>query len=236
MILFNLNMAEMMESNRYKLTTLSETCILHSLHVLSSQNESDMATEQLKPFYKEIEAAVYQSNTDLERTKTTYAIPTVCLTEGARKAKDTIAQHINKHISSKFDYNRLFRACWKVYRMEKRPDTTVTEFSRWHPVDSDDCMYHLWLIFNAILLPDSDEMKINVKYLDEIMKRLFDLCGHECSRQDLVYSTTTEKLEYPDYLKAIANYTVKFGLKSALTCEVSGFLNNIVLTLPLAHI
>ena len=53
------------------------------------------------------------------------------------------------------------------------------------------------------------------------MRRVFDLCGHECSRGELVYNTKSKMLEYPEYLKAIANYNEKFDLKKTLTCEVS---------------
>lgn len=52
------------------------------------------------------------------------------------------------------------------------------------------------------------------------MKRMFELCSHECSRDELVYTSSSKKLEYPEYLKAIANYNEKFNLKKALTCEV----------------
>ena len=200
-----------------ELTDLSKTCILHSLHVLPGQDETGLVTERLNLFCKELETAIEFNG---ECIGSADVIDTY-LTEGAKSARDLIVGHTNESMSNDFDCDLLFRACWKAYRMEKRPDTTVTEFSKWHPVESDDCMYHLWLIFNAILSPNSDEMRIHVKCLNEIMKRLLDLCGHECSRQELVYSTTSEKVDYPEYLKAIANYSVKFGLRSALTCEVS---------------
>ena len=225
--------------NKCELTNLTKTCILHALHILMKRDNSRW--EQIQKFCRELNETVTCSNAGkaiikADKKSHFYAsVPGVSHEEplqidtdefykGLLTAKDIlllIEQKLVQHIdSADFDHNSLFRVCWKVYRVEKRPDSVVTEFSSQHP-ESDDCMYYLWLVFNAIISPEADEMRIPVRCLDEVMRRVFDLCGHECSRDELVYSTTNEMLEYPEYLKAIANYNVKFDLKKTLTCEVS---------------
>ena len=217
-------------------TNLSKTCILHALSILSAD---DGSSSQVNKFCNEIFRAVQRQ------------VPTKTRRRGSiRQAAEVetqliddidpqiVERYIKREISSmqflveiervlfryvpdNFDHNAMFSVCWKVYRERQRPDSKAAEFSMHHPPEHDDCMYLLWLIFNAIISPEAEAMMIPVKCLDVIMERLFDLCGHECSSEELVYSTMGERLDYPSYLKAVANYSAKFKLKSSLTCEVS---------------
>ena len=229
--------AEVAVDNKCELTNLTKSCILHSLHILMKRDKSRW--EQIQKFCRELyDVARYNGKITIKADKKSHfhaSVPGVSSEEplqidtdefykGILTGKDIlllIEQKLVECINSgDFHYDALFRVCWKVYRVEKRPDSMVTEFSSQHP-ESEDCMYYLWLVFNAILSPDANEIKIPVRCLDDVMRRVFDLCGHECSRDELVYSTNSETLEYPEYLKAIANYNVKFDLKKTLTCEVS---------------
>lgn len=227
-----------------ELTNLSKSCILHSLHLLSPASGQDdslssaASVARINKFCKELyEAAQRKIEGKKRRSSTTKTLPervTENLLDSdslrsfheGRLSADQLCEEIERNLSGcitdDFDHESLFRVCWKVYREKKRPDKEVIEFSRQHPVETDSCMYHLWLIFNAILPSMTKEMTTSVRCLDMIMKRLLDLCGHECSSQELVYGTTSEKLDYLGFLKAIANYIERFNLKSSLTCEVRG--------------
>ena len=225
-----------------ELTNLTKSCILHSLHLLLRRDRKPHRCdpEQIQKFCRELCEKVMQSNSSKDKSLSLFftSVPGVSLKEplqinveefekGALTAMDIflkieqkLFECIKLNRDCDFDHDSLFRICWKLYRVEKRPDSLVTEFSTQH--QSDDCMYYLWLVFNAILsLEESDNIRIPVRCLDEVMRRVFDLCGHECSRDELVYNSSSEMLEYPEYLKAIANYNVKFDLKKTLTCEVS---------------
>ena len=221
-----------------ELTALSRACILHALCVLTEDPCSELANS-IRKLYKELYVAVTNNDqlnskkrrSSIQMLSTNIAENTLGIDvsfvddykEGIPDAKDLcqqIEQKLNGCMTGDFYHDSLFRACWKVYRERKRPDKIVTEFSGQHPPESDDSMYLLWLIFNAVLPPESDDMKLPVDCLDVIMKRLFDLCGHECSSEELV-TTSCKMLEYPGYLMAIATYSEKFNLKTSLTCEVS---------------
>ena len=113
-----------------------------------------------------------------------------------------------------FDADALHRACWSVYHLEKRSEIS---FPRWF---SDECMYRLWLIFNAVLEPKPDTM-MPMKSVNEILKRLVELCGYTWN-PNYEY-TEKEMLDYPQYLEAITKYFERFELDTSLTCEVSFF-------------
>ena len=239
-------MAELVINGRQQceLTNLTKSCILHCLHLLlrtGDRKPHRHDPEQIQKFCRELCEKVMQSNSSKDKNSSLFftsvlgvsireplQIDTDEFEKGLLTARDIflkieqkLVECIKLNHDGDFDHDSLFRVCWKVYRVEKRPDSLVTEFSTQHP-ESDDCMYYLWLVFNAILSPEeSDEIRIPVRCLDEVMRRVFDLCGHECSRDELVYNSSSEMLEYPEYLKAIANYNVKFDLKKTLTCEVS---------------
>ena len=228
-------MAEVVTDNKCELTNLTKSCILHSLHILLKRDKPHW--EQIQKFFRELYERVMSNSKD-KRSLFYASVPGVSLEEPLQidadkfekglltvkdifpKIEQELVECIRLTSDGDFDQDSLFRVCWKAYRVEKRPDSVVTEFSSQHP-ESEDCMYYLWLVFNAILLPESDDIRIPVRCLDEVMRRVFDLCGHECSRDELVYNTSSEMLEYPQYLKAIANYNVKFDLKKTLTCEVN---------------
>ena len=231
----------MAEVPQFELTNLTKSCILHSLNMILLRRDKPHWERSVQKFYRELyETATYSNSKVSVKTDKRNQIPASPVPgsgnsqslqidadefeKGLLTAMDiflNIEHKLVKNIKGDdFDYDSLFRVCWKAYRVEKRPDNIVTEFSSQHP-ESDDCMYSLWLVFNAILSPESDAIRIPVKCLDKVMRRVFDLCGHECSRGELVYYTSSKMLEYPEYLKAIANYNVKFDLKKTLTCEVS---------------
>ena len=236
-------MAEVVtDNNRCELTNLTKSCILHSLHVLMKQRDKPHNLNQIQKFCRELCERVMCNSKDKSLSLFFASVPGVSLKEplqidadefekGLLTVKDILPKieqklveyiQLNSESAGNFDHDALFRICWKVYRVEARPDNVVTKFSSEHPA-SDDYMYYLWLIFNAILSPDSYEVRIPVRCLDEVMRRVFDLCSHECSRDELVYNSSSEMLEYPEYLKAIANYNAKFDLKRTLTSEVSTY-------------
>ena len=224
-------------SRKCELTNLTKSCILHPLNIMLKRDKPHW--EQLQKFCSELYSKVSQVKIDKrsqqmpaagDSLKDSLQISVDEFEKGSLTTMDISLEIERKLVESlsikeghdDFDYDSLFRVCWKAYRVEKRPDTIVTEFSSQHPDRDDDCMYHLWLVFNAILSSsESDEIRIPVKCVDKVMRRMFDLCGHECSRGELVYNTKSKMLEYPEYLKAIANYNEKFDLKKTLTCEVS---------------
>ena len=228
------------DSKHCELTNLTKSCILHSLHVLLKQDRQPRSPDKVQKFCRDLCERVLQSNSKDKRSLFFASVPGVSLEEplqidanefekGLLTAKDIFPKFEQKLVEciqlsgepvSDFDHDAIFKICWKVYRIEARPDNVVTKFSSEYPA-SDDCMYYLWLIFNAILSPgDSFDAKIPVRCLDGVMRRVFDLCSHECSRDELVYNSSSEMLEYPEYLKAIANYNAKFDLKKTLTTEV----------------
>ena len=110
-----------------------------------------------------------------------------------------------------FDVEAVHRACWNVYHIERRADIA---FPRWF---SDECSYRLWLIFNTVLEP-APHTGMPVKSVNEILKRLVELCGYTWN-PNYEYSEK-EMLEYPEYLEAITRYFERFELDTSLTCEV----------------
>lgn len=111
-----------------------------------------------------------------------------------------------------FDVDALHRVCWNVYHLEKRADIS---FPRWF---SDECMYRLWLIFNTVLEPKPETL-MPMRSVNEILKRLVELCGYTWN-PNYEY-IEKETLNYPQYLETITRYFDRFELDTSLTCEVS---------------
>lgn len=134
--------------------------------------------------------------------------------EGALSVND-FALLIEKRLleeQSDLDQDAIHRECWNVYHIEKRAEIS---FPRWF---SDECMFRLWLIFNTVLEPQPETM-MAVKSVNEIMKRLVELCGYTWN--PLYEYKMKDLLDYPEYLEAITKYFEKFSLDTSLTCEVS---------------
>ena len=217
-----------------QLTNLSKSCLLHALVVIVDDDQPS-SLDRIKKFCEDLLLQVQRNGAPKRRpslkqdmdveTQPTFdpaAIKSFLKGEAtAKQFQEVLEREMVQRINGDFDYNAMFSICWKVYRERQRPDSKAEVFSKQHPPEKDDCMYYLWLIFNAVISPEEKAMVMPVKCLDVIMTRLFELCGHECSSEELVYSTAHENLDYPGYLKAIANYCEKFSLKSSLTCEVS---------------
>ena len=114
--------------------------------------------------------------------------------------------------SSDFEVEALHRVCWDVYQSEKQGEIS---FRRWF---SNLCLYRLWLIFNTVLEPKPETL-MPVRSVNEILKRLVELCGYTWNPQYEYHEK--ELLDYPEYLAAITKYFDKFSLDTSLTCEVS---------------
>ena len=215
------------EDDKLELTTLSRNCILHSLQVLAKQGYMDTVSglDKIKKFCSELSEAV-SGRSSKKRPSVRLAVEVPLLEPhnmsqfykeklSVKQLLLQIEEKVNEVLKEGFDQDTLYRVCWKVYCTEKRPHD---HFSNWF---SNDCMYRLWLIFNAAVLPPNSDimLKVPVKSLNEIWKRMLELCGHECSSCE--YSSTKVALDYLEYLQATANYIVQFKLDPSLTCEVS---------------
>ena len=134
--------------------------------------------------------------------------------EGALSVNDfslLIERRLLDESNGELNLDAVHRACWNVYHLERRADIS---FPRWF---SDECSYRLWLIFNTVLEPTPDT-HMPVKSVNEILKRLVELCGYTWNPKYEFYEK--EMLEYPEYLEAITKYFEKFSLDTSLTCEV----------------
>ena len=69
-------------------------------------------------------------------------------------------------------------------------------------------------------------MLMPVKSVNEIMKRLVELCGYTWN--PMYEYSDKEMLEFPEYLEAITKYFEKFNLNTSLTCQV-GLINDIMM-------
>ena len=137
--------------------------------------------------------------------------------EGALSVNDfalLIEKRLIEESATDVNLDALHRICWDMYHLEKRAEIS---FPRWF---SDECMYRLWLIFNTVLEPKPDIM-MPVKSVNEILKRLVELCGYTWNPNYEYFEK--EFLEFPEYLEAITRYFDKFALDTSLTCEVSSF-------------
>ena len=219
---------EIQEDDKLELTTLSRNCILHALQVLSKQGNVHTVSglDKIKEFCSECLEAVSGRASNKRKPSVQLTVSEELIVEpnvisqfyeGKLTAKKFFLQ-IEKKIyevwKEDFDQDILYRVCWKVYCTEKRPRDNL---SKWF---TDDCMYRLWLVFNAVLPPKSDgTFKASVKSLNEIWKRMLELCGHE--HPNCEYNSIKVALEYLEYLQATANYIERFELNPSLVYEVS---------------
>ena len=224
-----------------ELTNLSKSCLLHALDaiLLADDDHDSSSLNRVDTFCKELFLLVQGNGTRKRRTsslkrgmqdvETEPAIDPEVIESflkreiSAKQFQEVIEKELFQHTDGDFDHDGMFSVCWKVYRERQHPDSKADVFSKQHPPEEDDCMCCLWLIFNSMISPEEKAMVMPVKCLDVITKRLCELCGHECSSEELVDSTAYKNLDYPDYLKAIAKYCERFKLKSSLTCEVSSY-------------
>ena len=212
------------EEDQLELTNLSRNCILHALEVLPKITSTPNALsdlEKINQFCREISATV-----NSKKKKAAYRTITEedALVEpkvinqfykGEMSPNDFLLQietRLDEILNEDFDHDALFRTCWQVYCTEKTPRIAFSQHF------SDDSIYHLWLIFNAVLPPESDMMLIPVKSLNVIMKRMLNLCAHEPI--SYYYSGKKVALEYQEYLQAIADSVEPLKLQPLLIHEV----------------
>lgn len=234
-----------MEDIECELTLLSKNCILHSLHVLSTEDEPKVS--DVNKLCDELHEAVLDNKYKKKKHHLQQTVEETSLDVDVGMVKDFCEKKLSAEkfclqieeklvsecirVRRDFDHDSLFRACWNVYLDIKQQDLMAVELlSKDLELMTDDhkygCMYHLWVMFNAILSQWSKDMLISAECFHIIMKRLFDLCGQDCPIEELVPSSTSiiGGMTYLEYLNAIANYSKRFDLKSSLTCEVS--INN----------
>lgn len=156
------------DTGKCELTNLTKSCILHSLNILLKRNKPHR--EQLEKFCRELYAVASAPRVHTQysgsKVKRSQSVPgagdslnlaslQINADEFEMGLLDLTAMDIFQKVERKlvksiegdeFNYDSLFRVCWKAYRVEKRPDSIVTEFSSQHP-ESDDCMYYLWLVW-----------------------------------------------------------------------------------------
>ena len=217
------------EDDKLELTNLSRNCILHALEALpkaaSTANVlSDL--DKIKHFCQEISEIVYSKSSMHKKKSAQRGIleEEELLVEskvvdqfynGVTSANDflmRIEEKLNERLTGNFDHNALFSACWQVYCAERKPHLALSQRF------CDESVYHLWLIFNAALPPESDTILIPVKSLNVIMKRMLDLCVHEPVFYD--YNGKKVALDYQEYLQAIVTYTDPLKLQPSLIQEV----------------
>ena len=220
-------LATVQEDDKLELTDLSRNCILQALEVLpKSASTADVLSDldKLKRFCQEISEIVKSKSCAYRKRVAQQGISEKDILTDSRiidrfynggiSANDFLLQveeKLNETLTEDFDHEALFRACWKVYCAERKP-LLSQRFC-------DDSVYHLWLIFNAILPPESDNMMlIPVKSLNVIMKRMLNLCVHEPISYD--YSGNKVALDFQEYLQAMANYIEPFKLQPSLIHEV----------------
>ena len=214
---------KMAEFKRCELTDLAKTCILHSLSVLKGEDESS-SIEHINKFCKALYHAVrHQKIKHSSKSLDVDPQSVIKFSTGEICSEDfltEIERAINKSAVDNFDHESYFKVCWEAYHQQKMPERIVVEFSS-RPLR--ESMYHLWLVFNAIIPPKSSKMMMPAKNLDVIMKRVYDMCRHKSTRDELGYDTTTSNsdLDFPEVLEVIARYQAKFDLNQGLTIEVS---------------
>ena len=224
----------MAEFKRCELTDVAKTCILHSLSVLKGEDESS-SIECINKFCKALYCAVrhrkikhlpklvHHSHKTLDldpQSVRKYCMGEICTEDFFTE----IERAINKSAVDNFDHESFFKVCWEAYHQRKMPERIVLEFSS-HPLQ--ESMYHVWLVFNAIIPPKSSKMVMPAKNLDVIMKRVYDMCAFDSTREELGYGTTASNssLDFPEVLEVIARYQAKFKLNPCLMIEASSQSN-----------
>ena len=218
------------EDDKLELTNLSRNCILHALEALpkaaSTANIlSDL--DKIRHFCQDISEIVHSKSNMYKKKSVQRGIPEMeelpieskvvdQFYNGVTSANDFLMQieeKLNETLTGNFDHNALFRACWQVYCAERNPHFTLSQC-----FCDESVYYHLWLVFNAVLPPESDLLLIPVKSLSVVMKRMLDLCAHEPISYD--YSGKKVALNYQEYLQAIVTYTEPLKLQPLLIQEV----------------
>ena len=220
------------EDGKIELTNTSRHCLLHTIQVLLPQQGMHTVlprsgSHKIDTFCSQLWDMINGGN-KVKRKNTQFVVSEDPLVtslevnqfyEGALSVNDFSLLIERKLIvesnNGNFDPEELHRICWNVYHLEKRAEIS---FPKWF---SDECMYRLWVIFNTVLEPKPD-MLMPVKSVNEIMKRLVELCGYTWN--PMYEYSDREMLEFPEYLEAITKYFEKFSLDTSLTCEV-GLIN-----------
>ena len=217
------------EEDKLELTSLSRNCILHALEVLLKSASTTSALsdlDKIKQFCQDISEILNKKSNVYKKKAAQQGISDKDMFTDSRafdrfysgglSSNDVLLQveeKLNEKLTEDFDQEALFRTCWRVYSAERKPQPSLSQRF------CDDSVYHLWLIFNTVLPPESDTMLIPVKSLNFIMKRMLDLCVHEpISYGD--YSGKKVALDYQEYLQALANGTEPFKLQPSLIHEV----------------
>lgn len=217
------------EDGEIELTNTSKHCILHAVQALQPQHGIPSATptsssHKIDGFCSQL-LKVIRSRSKRKRKPTQLiasedplisSLKVNQFYDGTMSVNDfsllVERRVLEESNNGGFDPSSLHRVCWDVYHLEKRVEIS---FPQWL---SEECIYLLWLIFNTVLEPKSDTL-MTVKSVNEIMKRLVELCGYTWNPK-YKYSAK-EMLEYPEYLEAITRYFEEFRLDSSLICEVS---------------
>ena len=218
----------MAHSKKCELTDLSRTCILQTLSVLRGQDESE-SIESVNKFckrlyqavqYKRLKDSLQAGGVDSKKSLDvdSRSVKSYCSGGSAEKLLFKIELKLNECAVDDFEEESLFKACWEVYHEHKQPwpEQIVVEFSSHHHRES---VYNLWLVFNAIVPSESGKLATPANTLDVLMKRMYDLCGHACSRDELGYGSTVE-IDFLGYVKIVTRYQRKFNLNPKLTSEV----------------
>ena len=211
------------EDDKLELTNLSGNCILHALEALpKSAGTANVSCDldKIKKFCQEIsEIVTNKSNVQNKKKVVQHGISgkdgpnlvDLCdfdrFYKGGINSSDFLLQveeKFNETLTEDFDHELLFRTCWQVYCAERKQQLSSSQYFY------DESLYHLWLIFNAVLPPaaESDTMLIPVKSLNVIVTRMLDLCAHEpisCN-----YHGNKVALDYQDYLSVtiISGYKI----------------------------
>ena len=122
-------------SRKCELTNLTKSCILHPLNIMLKRDKPHW--EQLQKFCSELYSKVSQVKTDkrsqqmpaaVDSLKDSLQISVDEFEKGSLTTMDISLEIERKLVESlsikeghnDFDYDSLFRVCWKAYRVEKR--------------------------------------------------------------------------------------------------------------------
>ena len=231
------------EDDKLELTNLSRNCILHALEVLpKSAGTADVSCDldKIKKFYQEISEIIVKIKSNVQNKKKVVqhgisdkvgatlvdSLDFDHFYKGGINSSDFLLQveeKFNETFTEDFDHEALFKACWRVYCAERKQQLSLSQHF------SNESLYHLWLIFNAVLPPESDTMFIPVKSLHVIIKRMLDLCAHEPISFN--YHGSKVELDYQDYFQAIVGCADPLKLHPSLINEVrlQHLLSNIII-------